>query len=123
LFNPSNSNNVTFQVPQGQRKLFPRLKPEWLDKPIGALIEILHSNKFIGAKLHDDKTIILRAAFRQDMGIDALENDEVVLSSEPGEIDDRRRNAVVTHSVTRQTSKTSRIICGLLAEIFQTRKN
>ena len=77
----------------------------------------------IGAKLYDDKTIILRAAFRQDMGIDALENDEVVLSSEPGEIDDRRRNAVVTHSVTRQTSKASRIICVILAEIFQTRKN
>jgi len=69
----SNSDGVSFQIPQGQRKLFPELQAEWLDEPIGSLIEILYANKLLGATNYSDKIVVLRATFQQDLGLDSPE--------------------------------------------------
>jgi hypothetical protein len=59
-------DGIAFQIPQGQRALFPEVQPEWLDGTIGALFEIVYQKKLLAKGNYTAKTLVLRAKICQE---------------------------------------------------------
>jgi hypothetical protein len=59
-------DEVAFQIPQGQRALFPEVQPEWLDGTIGALFETVYQKKLLAKGNFVAKTLVLRAKICQE---------------------------------------------------------